>query len=163
MIFKNNQHCKKTIDERFEEKYIVNPITDCWEWQALRDEDGYGKFWMNEYGRSIVASRASYIIYKGGEIPENIKVCHTCDNPPCVNPAHLFLGTHSDNMQDAINKGRKPIMAHPSLRAYQKGCRCEDCCELMKKYWRESSARKYAVVKQNKLLSLNYNELRNHP
>jgi len=91
------------VIERFVPKYIKNLSTQCWDWQAQKDKDGYGVFSFNQ--RPIQAHRASFLIYKG-DIPRKFLVCHHCDNPSCVNPEHLFLGTNSDNMQDMLNKGR---------------------------------------------------------
>ena len=80
----------------------------CWEWTASCSCDGYGHSWYE--GKSILAHRFSYMIHHPltidlREYPK-ICVCHRCDNPKCVNPAHLFLGTHTDNMIDKENKKR---------------------------------------------------------
>lgn len=94
---------KLTLLQRFEPKYKVAE-SGCWEWQAFIGENGYGMFRIGH--RMVPAQRASYIIFNG-DIPNRyILVCHHCDNPKCVNPNHLFLGTHQDNMDDMIKKGR---------------------------------------------------------
>ena len=77
--------------------------TDCWEWQSTRSNRGYGKFWLN--GRTALAHRVSYEIHHG-LIPAGMQVRHACDNPPCVNPAHLSVGTGKDNARDALKRGR---------------------------------------------------------
>lgn len=75
----------------------------CWEWQGTRDRAGYGQA---KAGRKTVrAHRLSWRIHRG-VIPDGFIICHKCDNPPCVRPDHLFVGTHQDNSQDMMNKGR---------------------------------------------------------
>lgn len=79
----------------------------CWEWTGCRDKDGYGVYFLKINGKKIKtpAHRASWILHDR-ECPKELCVCHHCDNPPCVNPFHLFVGTESDNNWDKIKKGR---------------------------------------------------------
>lgn len=74
----------------------------CWEWLGTVDKRGYGRVYMNE--RGLFAHRVAYAIHYGG--CPRLLVCHHCDNPKCVRPSHLFLGTHKDNAQDCSAKGR---------------------------------------------------------
>lgn len=75
----------------------------CWNWTARLDKDGYGSIKHNH--KVLRAHRVSWQLFRG-EIPEGMYACHSCDNPRCVKPSHLFLGTPADNMQDRDRKGR---------------------------------------------------------
>lgn len=90
----------KSIQERLEAKYIPEPNTGCWIWLGG----------MNTEGRALLgsktAARISYSAYKK-PIPEGLSVLHKCDEPICINPDHLFLGTQTDNMRDMARKGRR--------------------------------------------------------
>lgn len=81
----------------------VNKTASCWEWQGARNKTGYGTVCFN-YKTWRTHRYAWHITY--GSIPVNLCVLHHCDNPPCVNPDHLWLGTHADNVRDRENKGR---------------------------------------------------------
>jgi len=89
--------------KRFENKIFFGSPDGCWYWTSHLNKDGYGLF--NYHNQAIGSHRISFIIYRG-TIPNTMQVLHTCDNPMCVNPHHLFLGSHTDNMQDMIKKGR---------------------------------------------------------
>jgi hypothetical protein len=82
----------------------VKKGSGCWEWIGTKQDAGYGRIIIS--GKAVLAHRMSFEMHKG-IIPPGMQVCHKCDNPPCVNPDHLFLGTAKDNAQDCISKGRK--------------------------------------------------------
>lgn len=104
--FAYNHHLRlDKAESLFWEKVDKRGPEDCWEWKAAHTKRGYGCFRFNE--RQDLSHRVSYILAHGS-IPDGLWVLHKCDNPKCVNPAHLFLGTHQDNMNDMKNKGRHP-------------------------------------------------------
>jgi len=85
------------------EHCLFNPASACWEWQLHRDRDGYGR--TKENGKYLRAHVKAYQLWKG-EFPNGMLVLHSCDNAPCCNPDHLFLGSHQDNVRDKVAKGR---------------------------------------------------------
>jgi len=78
----------------------------CWKYLGGVDKDGYGRFWLKYFNNNVYAHRLVYEYYMG-EIPKSLCVCHTCDNPPCCNPNHLFVGTSPENTMDKVSKERQ--------------------------------------------------------
>jgi hypothetical protein len=92
---------------------LIRTKGGCWEWQHCRHPiSGYGK--LRLFGRDTTTHRIAYTIFCG-PILAGLHVLHHCDNPPCCNPAHLFLGTDQDNVLDSIRKGRRHAQRHPRL------------------------------------------------
>jgi hypothetical protein len=97
----------KSLLERLLEKVIINEDTDCWEFQGGKNNIGYGM--IRDEKKMRTTHRVSYEEHVG-KIPPRMCVCHTCDNPICCNPNHLWLGTLKQNSQDMLSKGRgKPF------------------------------------------------------
>lgn len=91
------------VAARFWSRVSVGRRDECWEWRGSRDGKQYGTFTV---GSAPWGSHRLAWVLVHGSIPDGLHVLHRCDNPPCVNPHHLFLGTHLENMQDMVRKGR---------------------------------------------------------
>jgi len=92
----------RALWERVDKSPGHGPDGDCWEWTGFKQK-GYGRFMFQ--GRKLFAHRVAWELTKG-QIPSDLHVLHTCDNPPCCNPEHLWLGTQADNNRDRDEKGR---------------------------------------------------------
>jgi hypothetical protein len=102
---------KQKIAQYLIKNSLLNKLTGCIEWTKKVRPDGYARSWID--GKNYYIHRISYIVFCG-EIPDGLLVCHSCDNRKCLNPNHLWLGTHSENTIDKVNKGRD----HNSTRTH---------------------------------------------
>ncbi len=100
----------RPVTERFWPKVSKTPT--CWIWMGAHNEDGYGLIYIE--GKMIAAHRMSWEL-SNGPIPPSASILHKCDNPPCVNPDHLYAGTQSDNVHDMLARGR----AHWQQKSYR--------------------------------------------
>lgn len=98
----------KNVEERFWNKVLIIPEHSCWEWIGAKTNGGYGQI----DHKIRYAHRLSWFFYTK-QLPKELKVLHSCDNPGCVRPEHLFLGTQLDNMRDMYKKGRNPSRKGP--------------------------------------------------
>ena len=108
---KPSGRARRPIAERFWEKVRKGRPNECWEWQAARNEKGYGRLTAGR-GVHLKAHRVAWALSNGCKLEPSACILHRCDNPPCCNPRHLFVGTMKDNTDDMIKKGRNSNPPH---------------------------------------------------
>ncbi len=86
---------------------VIKSDEQCWRWEAGRNKHGYGR--VRRFGRNHYTHRWAWYLATGSFAPSDLDVCHHCDEPSCVNPSHLFLGTAKENITDCVKKGRRAV------------------------------------------------------
>jgi hypothetical protein len=113
-LFSLSKERRDVLEKIYFNQYVDKKgPNDCWEWKAHRNRQGYGNF-FKRFGKLKVAwlaHRIAWMFHYNSPIPEGLICCHSCDNPPCVNPLHIMLATHKHNSQDAALKGRLQVKA----------------------------------------------------
>ena len=90
---------------RFHLKFHRLSAEECWPWHGSRSPDGYGEIRFTRSRKKAVATHVAIFVDRREIVPSGMLVCHTCDNPPCVNPNHLYVGSRADNMRDMHDRG----------------------------------------------------------
>lgn len=98
----------KSNEDKFWEKVNKQGPNDCWNWTGAKHPTGYGKLWMRLPDLVCKPAHHASLIIHGTTVPKGSIVMHKCDNPSCVNPTHLVIGTQQDNIADKLAKGRQP-------------------------------------------------------
>jgi hypothetical protein len=96
----------KRLGKRFWSKVAIADKEECWLWQGMLKPSGYGYF-NSRRGETTLAHRHAYMLETGKKIDSSVHICHSCDNPRCVNPAHLWEGDPRSNYDDMVSKGRR--------------------------------------------------------
>jgi hypothetical protein len=150
--------------DRFISRINFTANNACWNWCAGKNNSGYGSF--SAGGKAYGAHRFSYII-TFGDISNDELVCHSCDNPSCVNPNHLWVGTVKDNIADKVRKNRQPKGdSHPRPKSKRTHCLSGHEYNNENTYWTKSNHRKcrrchadFETIRRVKRLEkLNYNQ-----
>lgn len=111
------------------------PSGECLIWTRAKGKNGYGHIRVNGEHHSV--TRIVYQLQNGVILSNMDVICHACDNPPCINPKHLFVGTQKDNLRDAKTKGRMATAKHGTRSMYVQGCKCRPCKDAESLYARQ--------------------------
>lgn len=103
----------RPIEERFAEKYEIDPTTNCWIWTGSLVSGGYGM--LRRYRQAAILAHRFSFQFHNGPIPDGMIVRHLCNRPSCVNPSHLDLGTHEENMRDLNRSGRARVLSNEDV------------------------------------------------
>lgn len=133
--FMHGHHLPWPVHQRFWSKVAIASPNECWNWTGTKMPKGYGQFPIGRK-RRYLAHRFSYELHYDS-IPDGLCVCHHCDNPSCVNPAHLFLGDNATNTRDKVNKGRQKWLAGEN---HPKACFTSDQVKMFRKLIREGKS-----------------------
>lgn len=132
---------RPTLEHRFWRFVPIGPADGCWPWAGATIHDGYGV--ISGRGTNLVATRLMMEFVSGEPVPTGAVVCHTCDNPRCVNPKHLWIGSRRDNLRDMVAKRR-----HASFRTFRACPSCGYCADpLTERGRRKAEKRQHTMEK----------------
>jgi len=137
------------LNKRFWSKIDIKGPDECWEYKESKIPQGYGQFWTGI--RTVYAHRFAWESFNKCKIPEGKLILHNCDNPSCCNPKHLYTGTHSDNMQDMLRRGRGNLKRKTLKLARMSA---KDIVEIRKYRW------KFSECRVGKMFNVNHSTIR---
>lgn len=117
---KTRKRLPASLESAFLQYVTPGNPDECWLWNGYRTPEGYGQFGFGGHGNKHHAHRVAYELYNNTKIPLSLVACHTCDNPPCINPHHIFIGTSKDNNVDSALKGRRTFIGTDRKRPHAK-------------------------------------------
>lgn len=138
----------RSLWDRFHDKVFPEPMSGCWLWDGAVKELGYGVIGLGTREQGTAkAHRVAYQLYKG-EIPLGLSILHRCDNPSCVNPAHLYAGTLKENSRDCVSRGRNFVPDNRQEKSVGAKLTAADVLEIRKRLMTGVEyAKKYGVSK----------------
>ena len=152
------QPLKRSLEERFWDK-VIKTESGCWGWNGATHPAGYGLLGKGRRAEGLIRStHVSWLIHKGYAVPVGLIIRHTCDNPPCCNPEHLRIGTHKQNHEDMVKRGREKFRLKPRYDFDNNKCKVsrEERAEIVEKYNKGVPKRRYGRVAFAKHLAKEY-------
>lgn len=151
----NPEHLMNRVESFWSNVDVTSDVSSCWEWKSKKGTNDYAETRHN--GISVMSHRMAYELFYKIKIPDGLFACHKCDNPPCCNPRHIFLGTRQDNTDDRELKGRNKIPRLCGESHGQHKLLETDIVEIRSLY--KTGAYSYALL--SKIYKVSFGQIRN--